>query len=102
VRLIVTWTDELLRRNPELELRAACSPNISAEGRLLAWQRYEIKRWYEAVCGAKVLLDLNELDEDMAPQVVELRKLSSGAILWRACLPAPQPLEPRADLPDAV
>lgn len=103
---IVVWTDALLRRSPEVELRVACSPNISAEGRLLAWQRYEIKRAYESVCGERIVLDLNELDPELAPAVAEYRRLCGGLVLWRESPSvAPQPLpevSTSTDLPDAA
>ena len=78
----MVWTPELLQRSPALELRAACSDLLSAEARAAAWTRYEVKRTYELVCGARVETDLNDLEPQMAAEVTRLRSLAGGAVPW--------------------
>jgi hypothetical protein len=99
------WTQELLERSPERELAIACCKKLSPVERRLAWERYEVKKMYELLCGGPVKLDLNDLEPQMASEVAEMRRLSRAKVPWvdgdreYSDLDLPVPPLPRSENP---
>ena len=99
------WTHGLLERSPQRELQIACCSKLAPGERTLAWQRYEVKKAYEMLCGPQVRCDLNDFEPQMAAEVAEVRRLAGAKIPWSESereysdLDLPVPPLPRSENP---
>lgn len=77
------WSDTLLRLTPEQELQMACTDTFTLGARRAAYERYEVKRWYErVVLAAQCKLDFPDLDPQLAAELSHLRTLIGVNAPW--------------------